>query len=220
MKTSPASSRRRLLASTGAVLGMLATVGLAAPAQAAVVTPSAPVIQTDRNNDHDGDHNRNGNNNDWNRNYNTGNNHNNRHDGDNDRNHNRYDNDRNHNRYDNDRNHNRYDNDRNHNRYDNDRNHNRNRHNNDADLHLRIDRDGDYRIRGNDFDDNRVRVVLRDVSRGRTVDAFTVYPNNNGDFTVRGDDLRCNRTYQATSWSNDDGREWSNKVYFHCDHHK
>ena len=59
--------------------------------------------------------------------------------------------------------------------------------------------------------------MLRAVSRGRTVDAFVVRTHN-GDFTIHGDDLRCNRTYQAVSWSNDDGREWSNKVHFHCDH--
>jgi|GEM_PF-6496371 len=195
MKTSPASSRRRLLASTGAVLGLLATVGLAAPAQAAVATPSATSVVQNNNDDH---HDRHGNNNDGNRNYNTGGN-------------------RNYNNWDN--------NDHHRNNYNNDNHRNNNwgdwnNHNNhgDADLYLRVDRDGDYRIRGNDYEDNRVKVVLRDVSRGRTVDSFTVYPNHNGDFTVRGDDLRCNRTYQAVSWSNDDGRDYSNRVRLNCDH--
>jgi len=189
MKTSPASSRRHLLASTGAVLGLLATVGFAAPAQAAVVTPAAPIVQSDRDGHDDRDNNRN---------YSTGNN----------RNYNNW-NDNHRNNWNNDNDYN-----RDHNRSD------RNNHNNhgDADLHLRIDRDGDYRIRGNDYEDNRVRVWLVNVSSDRTVDSFRVHPNRNGDFTIHGDDLRCNRTYQAVSWSNDDGRDWSNKVYFRCDH--
>ena len=212
MKTSPASSPRRLLASAGAVLGMLATVGLAAPAQAAVLAPSATsVVQNDRHDDH-GKNDHHGNNNDGNRNYNTGYNWNNN----NDNHRNNYNNDNHRNNYNNDNHRNNYNNDNHRNNNWGDWN-NHNNHN-DADLYLRVDRDGDYRIRGNDYEDNRVKVTLRDVSRGRTVDSFTVYPNHNGDFTVHGDDLRCNRTYQAVSWSNDDGRDYSNKVRLHCDH--
>ncbi|GER22848.1 hypothetical protein NCCP1664_13450 [Zafaria cholistanensis] len=167
MKTSPDSSRRRLLASTGAVLGLLATIGVATPAQAAAGSPV--VVQAHRDHDNKDRY-------DWNHKF---------HDRNYDRSH-----------------------------WNNHRHH----HDDDASLRLRIDDDGDYRIRGYDYEDNRVKVWLVNVSRDRVVDRFAVRPNNSGDFRVYGDDLRCNRTYQAVSWSEDDGREYSNKVRFHCDH--
>ncbi|MFT4469476.1 hypothetical protein ACMX2H_06140 [Arthrobacter sulfonylureivorans] len=86
----------------------------------------------------------------------------------------------------------------------------------DADLSLRIFRNGDYRVRGTDYDARRVHVWIVNVSRDRVVDEFYARTHH-GDFTVRDDGLRCDRTYKAVTFSRKDGWVSSNKVRFHCD---
>ncbi|MET1154143.1 hypothetical protein [Arthrobacter sp.] len=88
----------------------------------------------------------------------------------------------------------------------------------DADLSLRIFGRGDYRVRGTDYEANRVHVWIVNVSRNRAVDEFYVRTHH-GDFTVRDDGLRCGHTYKAVSYSRGDGWVSSNKVRFHCDRH-
>jgi hypothetical protein len=88
----------------------------------------------------------------------------------------------------------------------------------DADLSLRIFGDGDYRVRGSDYEAKRVHVWIVNVSRNRVVDEFYVRTHH-GDFTIRDDGLRCDRTYKAVSYSRGDGWVSSDKVRFHCDRH-
>lgn len=143
MKTS--ATWRLWLIITGAILGLLATMGVAAPATAAVAANSSSYDHRDR--DRDWDH---------------------RH-GDDD----------------------------------------------DAELTLRIFRDGDFRIRGEDYDARRVHVWLVNVSRDRVVEHYRVRTDD-GDFTIRDGEVRCGRTYKAVSFSRADGWEVSNKVRFRC----
>jgi hypothetical protein len=88
----------------------------------------------------------------------------------------------------------------------------------DADLSLRIFGNGDYRVRGTDYEAKRVHVWIVNVSRNRVVDEFYVRTHN-GDFTIRDDGLRCDRTYKAVSYSRGDGWVSSDKVRFRCDRH-
>jgi hypothetical protein len=87
----------------------------------------------------------------------------------------------------------------------------------DANLSLRIFGNGDYRVRGTDYEAKRVHVWVVNVSRDRVVNEFYVRTHH-GDFTSRNDGLRCDRTYKAVSFSRNDGWVSSNKVRFHCDH--
>jgi hypothetical protein len=86
----------------------------------------------------------------------------------------------------------------------------------DADLSLRIFGRGDYRVRGSDYEANRVHVWIVNVSRNRAVDEFFVRTHN-GHFTIRDGGLRCDRTYKVVSYSRGDGWVSSHKVRFHCD---
>jgi hypothetical protein len=85
----------------------------------------------------------------------------------------------------------------------------------DADLSLRIFGRGDYRVRGTDYEAHRVHVWIVNVSRDRVVDEFWVRAHH-GDFKIRNDGLRCDRTYKAVSFSRGDGWVSSDKVRFHC----
>ncbi|NKX54160.1 hypothetical protein [Arthrobacter mobilis] len=148
MKTS--ATWRLWLIITGAVLGLLATMGVAAPATAAVAAHSSSYDHRDRDHDREWD--------DWDHG----------HDDD-----------------------------------------------EDAELTLRIFRDGDYRIRGEDYDARRVHVWLVNVSRDRVVEHYRVRTDD-GEFTIRDGEVRCGRTYKAVSFSRADGWEVSNKVSFRC----
>lgn len=88
--------------------------------------------------------------------------------------------------------------------------------NGDAELSLRIYDDGDYRVRGEGYEANRVHVWIINVSKHKVVDHFRVWTDD-GDFTVRGDDLKCGKTYKAVSYSHDDGWVSSDRVKFRCD---
>ncbi|TJY71467.1 hypothetical protein E4J89_04260 [Arthrobacter sp. CAU 1506] len=86
----------------------------------------------------------------------------------------------------------------------------------DANLSLRIFHNGDYRVRGADYDARRVHVWVVNVSRDRVVHE-SYARTHHGHFTVRDDGLRCDRTYKAVTFSRKDGWVSSNKVRFHCD---
>ncbi|MGM0928742.1 MAG: hypothetical protein ACQEXN_03405 [Actinomycetota bacterium] len=84
-----------------------------------------------------------------------------------------------------------------------------------ADLSLRILGGGDYRVRGSDYEANRVHVWIVNVSRNRAVDEFYVQTHH-GDFTARRGGMQCGRTYKAVSYSSGDGWVSSSKVSFRC----
>ena len=88
-------------------------------------------------------------------------------------------------------------------------------HDSDATLTLRIYKDGDYRVKGEDYEAKRVHVWIINVSKHKVVDHFYVRTHD-GDFRIHGDDLKCGKTYKAVSYSKADGWVSSDKVYFKC----
>lgn len=85
----------------------------------------------------------------------------------------------------------------------------------DATLTLRIYHDGDYKVKGEDYEAKRVHVWIVNVSKHYVVDHFYV-KTRHGDFKIHDDGLRCGKTYKAVSYSKADGWVSSDKVYFKC----
>lgn len=87
----------------------------------------------------------------------------------------------------------------------------------DADLTLRIFDDGGYRVRGEGYEAHRVQIWIINESQNRVVDEFSVRTDDDGDFVIRDDGLRCDRTYRAVSYSGNDDWNVSSAVRFDCD---
>ena len=84
-----------------------------------------------------------------------------------------------------------------------------------ADLSLRVFGQGNYRVRGSDYQASRVHVWIVNVSRNRAVDEVYVRTQSGG-FTIRKGGLQCGRTYKAVSYSPGDGWVSSSKVHVPC----
>jgi hypothetical protein len=84
-------------------------------------------------------------------------------------------------------------------------------------LTLEASSNGRYVVEGRNYKDSVVDVWIVKVSgRDKVIDHQRVRPGGDDDFTVRGWGLACDETYQAVSYSRDDGWDQSDRERVRC----
>lgn len=97
---------------------------------------------------------------------------------------------------------------------------NGNYHGDDSDLTLDVNRNGDLRVTGDNYDAKKVYVKIVKFSHhdnARTVDERNVWTDRGGDFRYTSDKGKCGDSYQAYSYSHKDGWDRSETIRVKCD---